>query len=110
MLMKELLDLAQSIDPDRAELLSARYAIWGAAHGQAAALATLVGAAFPAMSPMADHRPELFSELVREGWRAPRSRSYLVAKLFAAVGNLENEADVAAGLRRVVQYEKLRIA
>lgn len=104
----DLFDFAEFVDPPRAGPLARRYEAWG--NDVAAALATAVVSAFPAFSHLADARPGYFEELAREGWRAPRRRDAYVARMAAEAGDFEDESRVAAGLRRVVQYEKLRIA
>src|SRR4051794_35673847 len=106
----ELLALARSIDPGRAPILESRYAAWGEERAQAAALATVVVAAFPAFAQVADAHPSMFIDLCREGWRSPRTRGRLVASLSAKTGSLADGEGVRSNLRLAVQYEKLRIA
>jgi glutamate-ammonia-ligase adenylyltransferase len=106
----ELFEFAEFVDQERASSLSRRYAGLEKDHPLAPALATAVVAAFPAFSQLADSRPALFVELARDGWRAPRRRSSYIARMTAEMGDLENEERAGAVLRRVVQYEKLRIA
>jgi glutamate-ammonia-ligase adenylyltransferase len=107
---EELLALARSIDPERAPILESRYATWGEECTDAAALATVVVAAFPAFAQLADARPSMFIDLCREGWRSPRTRGRLLASLTAKVGDLADGDAARAALRLAVQYEKLRIA
>ncbi|HKQ67808.1 MAG TPA: bifunctional [glutamate--ammonia ligase]-adenylyl-L-tyrosine phosphorylase/[glutamate--ammonia-ligase] adenylyltransferase, partial [Polyangiaceae bacterium] len=106
----ELLALARSIDPGRAPGLQRQYEAWGKEHGEAAALATAVVSAFPAFGPLADARPEAFFELVRDGWRAPRTRGGMLASLLTKVGDFTDGDRVRSELRRSAQFEKLRIA
>jgi glutamate-ammonia-ligase adenylyltransferase len=106
----ELLSLARTIDPERAPVLEGRYRSWGEEKADAAALATVVVAAFPAFAQLADARPSTFAELYDEGWRSPRTRSGLLATLFAKTGDLSDGEGARSGLRIAVQYEKLRIA
>jgi glutamate-ammonia-ligase adenylyltransferase len=106
----ELLALARSIDPDRAPSLEARFANWGGQHAGAAALATVVVAAFPAFAQLADAQPSMFIELDRDGWRSPRTRARLLQSITARAGDLTDGDAARAGLRIAVQYEKLRIA
>ncbi len=106
----ELLALARSIDPDRAPALEARYASWGGEYAGAAALATVVVAAFPAFAQLADAQPSMFTELDREGWRAPRTRERLLSSIAARAGDLADGDGTRSALRLAVQYEKLRIA
>jgi glutamate-ammonia-ligase adenylyltransferase len=107
---RALLELARAIDPARAGNLESRFSGWAKDAPQAAALATVVVTAFPAFATMADARPEAFAELAREGWRAERTRPALDANMHAEVADLEDGDAVRAALRRVLQYEKLRIA
>src|SRR5258708_19636801 len=86
----ELFSLARNIDPDRALVLEDRFRAWGEELTDAAALATAVVAAFPAFAQLADARPSMFAELSSEGWRSPRTRSGLLATLFAKTGDLSN--------------------
>src|SRR5690349_9578534 len=107
---EELLALARAIDPDRAPVLESRYATWGEERAEAAALATVVVAAFPAFAQLADARPSMFIDLFREGWRSPRTRARLRASLMAKVGDIADGERARSALRVAVQYEKLRIA
>src|SRR5262245_33270845 len=106
----DLVALARVIDPARVPTLESRYAAWGSELAEAAALATVVVAAFPAFAPLADAHPSFFADLCREGWRAPRTRSGLFASLSAKTGDLADADRARSGLRLAVQYEKLRIA
>src|SRR5262245_38625815 len=106
----ELLALARSIDPSRAPILESRYATWGEERADAAALATVVVAAFPAFAQLADARPSMFIDLCREGWRSPRTRGRLLSSLTAKVGDVSDGDRARSALRLAVQYEKLRIA
>ena len=105
-----MLELARAIDAARAGNLESRFSGWAKDAPQAAALATTVATAFPAFASLADARPDAFVDLVAEGWRAERTRPVLEAKMGAAVGALDDGDGVRAALRRVLQYEKLRIA
>ena len=107
---RALLELARAIDAARAGNLESRFSGWAKDAPQAAALATTVATAFPAFASLADARPDAFVDLVAEGWRAERTRPVLEAKMGAAVGALDDGDGVRAALRRVLQYEKLRIA
>src|SRR5258708_36687680 len=84
----ELVALARAIDPARAPILESRYAAWGDERAQGAALATVVGAAFPAFAPLADARPSFFVDLWGEAWRAPRTRAGLYASFPAKAATL----------------------
>src|SRR5882724_7396885 len=106
----DLLALARSIDPARAPALESRYAAWGAEGAGAASLATVVVSAFPAFGPLADAHPAMFRDLYDEGWRAPRTRTRLLASLLARTGDLSDTVSARSGLRVGVHYEKLRIA
>jgi len=106
----DLLALARSIDPARAPALESRYAAWGAEGAGAASLATVVVSAFPAFGPLADAHPAMFRDLYNEGWRAPRTRTRLLASLLARTGDLSDTVSARSGLRVGVHYEKLRIA
>ncbi|HEY3594028.1 MAG TPA: bifunctional [glutamate--ammonia ligase]-adenylyl-L-tyrosine phosphorylase/[glutamate--ammonia-ligase] adenylyltransferase, partial [Polyangiaceae bacterium] len=106
----ELLALARSIDPVRAPQLESQFAAWGDERAEPAALATAVVSAFPAFAQTAAAWPSFFVGLCQEGWRSPRSRSGLLSSLFGRAGDLGDGDGVRAILRRVVQYEKLRIA
>jgi glutamate-ammonia-ligase adenylyltransferase len=107
---RALLELARAVDPARAGNLEGRFSAWAKDAPQAAALATVVATAFPAFAPMADARPAAFVDLAAEGWRAERTRAALEATLRAQAGNLDDGDAVRAALRRVLHYEKLRIA
>jgi [glutamine synthetase] adenylyltransferase / [glutamine synthetase]-adenylyl-L-tyrosine phosphorylase len=106
----DLAALARTIDPEQAPFLLTRYAAWGHDRALAAALAAALVAAFPAYGALADARPELFAELAREGWRYARDRATYVRLLFEAAQPASDLMAVRAGLRRRVEYEKLRIA
>ncbi len=106
----ELFSLARTIDPARAPALESRFRAWGDELAGAAALATVVVAAFPAFAQLAEARPSMFADLWREGWRAPRTRQGLLATLQAKAGDLSDGENARSGLRLGVQYEKLRIA
>jgi glutamate-ammonia-ligase adenylyltransferase len=107
---RALLELARAIDAARAGDLESRYAAWAKEAPHAAALATVVGTAFPAFTSMADARPSVFVELAREGWRSPRTRSAFEATLRARMGGFDDGDAVRAALRLTMQSEKLRIA
>ena len=106
----ELLALARSIDPVRAPILESRFAAWGEHRADAAALATVVVAAFPAFAQLAEARPTMFDDLSREGWRSARTRDRLFGSISDRAGDLRDGDGARSGLRLAVQYEKLRIA
>ncbi len=70
------------------------------------AAAGLLAAAYPAMRGLIVRRHDAIAAIVRDGFRAPRSRAELVRRLSAAA-----QADgVRRGLRRATGAERLRIA
>lgn len=107
---RALLELARAIDAARADNWENRFSAWAKEAPQAAALATVIATAFPAFASMAEARPAAFAELCAEGWRAERTRGGLEATLRAQAGSLDDGEGVRAGLRRALQFEKLRIA
>jgi glutamate-ammonia-ligase adenylyltransferase len=104
----ELVALARFIDPIRARTLENRFSGWD--DDESAALAAVVVTAYPAFGPLADAQPSFFANLCRDGWRAPRTRGGLLSLAQGRANDLGDGDGVRAALRRLVQYEKLRIA
>src|SRR3954454_18052665 len=93
----ELAALAAFIDPERAPGLLERYGAWGEARAEAASLAAVIVAAYPAFAPWAEARPDLFADLVREGWRSRRDRADYQSLLFAAAGGVGGPGGARGG-------------
>lgn len=101
-----LLELARSIDSDRA-----RAALGDFGSGdEGAGLAVLLASAFPPLVPRTPWQYEAIAQLGREGWRVPRRKPDLLRRTLAAVGDLDDGEAVVRQLRRIVWAEKVRIA
>lgn len=108
---EELLGFARAVDAERAhQVHDTCQQAWGQGRELAAALAAAVVSAFPALGALAAARPELFQELATQGWRYARDRETYLTLLRAAVPDPSDVIGVRVGLRRRVEFEKLRIA
>jgi glutamate-ammonia-ligase adenylyltransferase len=103
--------LACAIDAPRARDFEARLAPSLGAGTDALALAALLAAAYPALGAAIEAWPDLARRLAAEGWRAPRDRAGLLARLREAAGDaLDDEDRVRRELRRFAHAERARIA
>jgi len=133
---KAILDLARSIDPERAqsvlERLSAPDGPWRARRPPsspppevrrsvpppaderpeeaALAVAVLLATAYPSLATPVLAEPEITETLVAEGFHTHRGRDAYEARLRARVGDVANNEHVGRDLRRAVRDEKIRIA
>ncbi|MFC1641771.1 bifunctional [glutamate--ammonia ligase]-adenylyl-L-tyrosine phosphorylase/[glutamate--ammonia-ligase] adenylyltransferase [Myxococcota bacterium] len=97
--------LAFTIDAERAREMVREDA--GASAGE---IAVLLATAFPPMRAVHAWQHTALAEIAGEGWRVPRERSGLVARMSAALADPPDVDRVRAGLRRLVWSEKARIA
>jgi glutamate-ammonia-ligase adenylyltransferase len=104
------LALAQAIDAERAATCSARFAAHLPKGSPAHAIATLLGAAYPALAGVLDAAPEIARRLDEEGFVAARSSADLLARMLAKIGDLADEGQVQRELRRTARDERIRIA
>jgi glutamate-ammonia-ligase adenylyltransferase len=115
-----VLDLARSIDRDRADAVLARLRSgsgpWAERAAQAPeqdeplAVAALLATAYPALSTQVMADPEVVRSLCAEGFHTRRDREGLVARLLSRAGDLGASEHAMREVRRAVQAEKLRIA
>jgi glutamate-ammonia-ligase adenylyltransferase len=104
------LTLAQTIDPERAAMCAARFAQALARSSNAHGLATLLGAAYPALASPLEASPDIAKRLAEEGFRAARTRGDFLARILARVGDLGDGDRVRRELRRAARDERIRIA
>ena len=104
------LTLAQTIDPERAALCAARFAQALPKSSNAHGLATLLGAAYPALASPLEASPDIARRLAEEGFRAARTRGDFLARILARVGDLGDTERVLRELRRAARDERIRIA
>lgn len=104
------LTLAQTIDPERAALCAARFAQALPRSSHAHGLATLLGAAYPALAAPLEASPDIARRLAEEGFRAARTRGDFLARILARVGDLGDAERVLRELRRAARDERIRIA
>lgn len=104
-----LFALARAIDEERAARFEAALAPALAGEpGEAHALATLLSAAYPALAREIAADPRAVARVADEGFRLPRDRATLLARLGALAGPLDD--GYLARLRRGARDERLRIA
>lgn len=96
---------AKPIDPERFEQLIAEYV---GCPGQE--LAVLLGTAYPALRAAHDWQLEGLGRVLEEGWHSPRGAADYALRFREACGELDDQARVRRGLRRVAWIEKARIA
>jgi glutamate-ammonia-ligase adenylyltransferase len=104
-LAQELQNLAFAIAPERARALLAEQS-----GREGGALGLLLGAAFPALTPIAGFHHDALDRLAREGFRARRRRRTLLPELRAAISSQANPEQGLGALRRRIWAEKARIA
>lgn len=102
--------LAQTIDPERAAVCSARFAHALTKGGPAHTLATLLGSAYPALATVLEGSPDIAVRLAEEGHRSARDRGDFLARILARVGDLGDGDRVRRELRRATRDERIRIA
>jgi glutamate-ammonia-ligase adenylyltransferase len=106
-LPREIASLSARVDPMRAA--EAREEL-GRLLEDAVALevGVLLSTCFPALAQQIRSAPGEVVQITKEGWRAARTRSGLIAALRAEVAS--NEGEVQRTLRRFARREKLRVA
>ncbi|HEY4121486.1 MAG TPA: bifunctional [glutamate--ammonia ligase]-adenylyl-L-tyrosine phosphorylase/[glutamate--ammonia-ligase] adenylyltransferase, partial [Byssovorax sp.] len=105
-----VLDLAARVDPARAPELATRFAA-SLGHGSAAhAIATLLGAAYPALVPTLVRDPGLAARMAADGFASARDRATLRRVITARFGDLGDEARVRRELRLAARDERARVA
>ncbi|MFO0755552.1 MAG: bifunctional [glutamate--ammonia ligase]-adenylyl-L-tyrosine phosphorylase/[glutamate--ammonia-ligase] adenylyltransferase [Byssovorax sp.] len=105
-----LLPLAQGIDPDRSAIYAARFASSLTRGTNAHGVATLLGAAYPALAPVLEATPDIARRLAADGFATARDRPILRRRLGARVGDLSDPERVCRELRRFARDERIRIA
>ena len=108
--LSRFLTLAQTIDPERAAMCAARFAQVLPKGSSAHGLATLLGAAYPALVSPLEASPEIARRLAEDGFRAARTRGDFLARILARVGDLGDSERVQRELRRAARDERIRIA